>query len=422
MRMGLERWIRKFRRVCRDEGVPAAIGRVFHFAGNVEGRRERRKDARQAGRQKGDVLFINGSCAEHPVRYRVLHQMEQLKMAGAECAKVYYEDIEPGMADNYRIFIFYRCECIREVKELIGRARSLKKTVLFDVDDLVVDTMYTDQIPFVQAYPPDTKKVFDACIMRTNETLRLCDAAITTTEALAEELRKYVPKAYINRNTASAEMVSLSEKARREYRREEYAGDECGKEGNRDSTGERIWLGYFSGSATHDQDFRLISPILERLLQEYPEIRLLLVGELDVPEGLKRFGKRIIRKPATDWRKLPELIVQTDINLAPLEDTLFNRAKSELKWFEAALVRVPTVASRVGAFAEMIEDGKTGVLCGNTVEEWYRGLEQLIKDEKYREQIGRTAYDHVMKHCTTESTSCSYRSLMEELARPAIGE
>ena len=36
---------------------------------------------------------------------------------------------------------------------------------------------------------------------------------ITTTERLAEELSEYVPKVFINRNTASEEMLELSEKA-----------------------------------------------------------------------------------------------------------------------------------------------------------------------------------------------------------------
>ena len=59
--------------------------------------------------------------------------------------------------------------------------------------------------------------------------------------------------------------------------------------------------------------------------------------------------------------KTAAVIAEMDINLAPLEDTIFNRAKSENKWIEAALVKVVTIASDVGAFHDCIEDGKTGV-------------------------------------------------------------
>ena len=61
-----------------------------------------------------------------------------------------------------------------------------------------------------------------------------------------------------------------------------------------------------------------------------------------------------------DWDKLPALISEVDINLAPLVDSIFNRAKSEIKWIEAALVKVPTVASKIGAFSDMVIDGETG--------------------------------------------------------------
>lgn len=50
------------------------------------------------------------------------------------------------------------------------------------------------------------------------------------------------------------------------------------------------------------------------------------------------------------------------INLASRRRKHLNEAKSENKWVEAALVRVPTVASNFGAFAKMIRDGETGFI------------------------------------------------------------
>jgi len=41
---------------------------------------------------------------------------------------------------------------------------------------------------------------------------------------------------------------------------------------------------------------------------------------------------------------LPELKVSIDINIALIEDTIFNEAKRENKWVEAALVKVPIIA------------------------------------------------------------------------------
>ena len=60
------------------------------------------------------------------------------------------------------------------------------------------------------------------------------------------------------------------------------------------------------------------------------------------------------------------LLHQLDINLAPLEESLFNEAKSENKWMEAALVKVPTIASNVGAF-KVINNNEDGILVNNTM-------------------------------------------------------
>lgn len=397
--MKIQKLAGKFWRVMKEESFAAAVGRILHFAGNVEGRQIRQQDIDKAKHSKGIVLFINGYYAEHPVRYRVLHQMEQLQETGAPCAKIYFEDLELKMEENFQFFIFYRCACTPLVERFIELAKKHQKKVCFDIDDLVIDTSYTDRLPFVQKYGPETKKVFDEIVMQTGKTLKLCDMATTTTEALATELAKVVPETYINRNTASKEMVFCAEQA---WKRADKSTD-------------RIVLGYFSGSLTHNKDFDIIRPVLVKILEQYQQVELMLVGELEVSDQLNRFADRIRVMKATDWRKLPELIVQADINLAPLEDTLFNRAKSELKWFEAALVRVPTIASKVGAFETMIDGDETGILCENTEAAWESGLRRLIEDENLREAIGWKAYQTVMAECTTVATAEKYKSLIEKL-------
>ena len=135
---------------------------------------------------------------------------------------------------------------------------------------------------------------------------------------------------------------------------------------------------------------------------KYKDVFLKIVGELNIPEELELYKERILAVPFTDWKKLPELIASVDINLAPLEDNLFNAAKSENKWMEAALVKVPTIASEVGAFKEIIKHGKDGVLCSNSTE-WLEMLEKLILDGDYRRIIGQEAYERVKKNVTTYS-------------------
>lgn len=223
-----------------------------------------------------DVLFINGcdpTAAPHPPRYRIAHQQEQLLANNIVSNEVFYTDLRMEQVRNYRVFIFFRCPFTPLIGSFIEEAKRLHKTVLFDVDDLVIDTKYTDNIPFVKSLESDDKKIYDDGVQRMGKTLSLCDAAITTTERLAQELRNYVPEVFINRNRASERMLRLSEKFLQE--KGECRGTLDGIGGNGP---DLVHIGYFSGSITHNADFEMILPALLRILEEYENVRLHIVG------------------------------------------------------------------------------------------------------------------------------------------------
>jgi glycosyltransferase involved in cell wall biosynthesis len=80
---------------------------------------------------------------------------------------------------------------------------------------------------------------------------------------------------------------------------------------------------------------------------------------------------------------------QIDIGIAPLLDSNFNRAKSNLRWLEYSALGVPTVASKVRPFVESIGPGE-GYLC-NSKQQWYDTLRVLVLDEKKRRKVGANA-------------------------------
>ena len=365
-----------------------------------------------------DVLFING-CDErlpHPGRYRVSHQREQLESLGMSTGEVYYQHLQLDTLRCYRIFIFFRCPYTDEIGEFIARAKKLNKTIFYDVDDLVIDTAYTDMIPYLDTLGEQERKEYDDNVRNMGRLLKLCDGAITTTGCLAQELEQMVPEVLINRNVASEEMVGLSLRAL--GKRQEAAltrEDDNGREHG----AETVKLGYFSGSITHDDDFEMILPVLIRMMEKYEGLELHLVGELTLPEKLYPYKDRIIVHPFTDWHHLPDLIAGVDINLAPLANTIFNRAKSENKWVEAALVKVPTVASDIGAFHEMVENGKTGILC-QSEEQWEEALCALIEQPQYRLLIGQAAFDFCSRACVTANTGRNLMEFLQEQSRETI--
>ena len=328
-----------------------------------------------------DVLFVNGCYLPHPSRYRVDHQMEQLNSNGLSSDSVFYNAINLDMEKYYRTFVFFRCPITDEIREFIKLAKYNNKTVIFDIDDLVFDREYTKTIKYLNTLSKEELDQYYDGVDRMQETLKLCDYAITTTETLANELKKFVKEVYVNRNVASERMCELSTKAK-----ESVVKDD-----------DKIVLGYLSGSITHNPDFELILPSIVKVMEKYKNVYLKVVGILDVPEKLKEFEDRIIVEDFCNWRKLPKIIASLDINLAPLEESLFNNAKSENKWMEASLVNVVTIASNVGAF-KVIKDGEDGILCENIEACWTEKLSMLIENKDLRNSLAKNANLRVMKH------------------------
>ena len=132
------------------------------------------------------------------------------------------------MVRCYGAFVIFRCPMTDTLREFATMAKQMNKPLWYDVDDLVIDTKYTDQIPFLDRMQPEERQAYDQNVRNMGELLSLCDAAVTTTAALAEELKQYVPEVLINRNCASDEMLLLSEavlKRKTEKERSRWNGE-----------------------------------------------------------------------------------------------------------------------------------------------------------------------------------------------------
>ena len=66
---------------------------------------------------------------------------------------------------------------------------------------------------------------------------------------------------------------------------------------------------------------------------------------------------------------------KVDINIVPLVNNEFSNCKSELKYFETAIVGTPTCATPSFTYSSAIENGENGYLCEKG--EWLRAFEKL---------------------------------------------
>jgi glycosyltransferase involved in cell wall biosynthesis len=192
---------------------------------------------------------------------------------------------------------------------------------------------------------------------------------------------------------------------------------------------QRVTIGYLSGTPTHDRDFLQAADALLWALDTLPETRLVTVGPVELDPRFERFGERIQRLPLYPWQRLPEVLASIDINIAPLEpDNPFSEAKSCVKYMEAALVGVPTIASPCADFRRTVTPGVTGYLA-NSPADWREALACLISSADHRAQMGRQARADVLRQRTTKSAAVAFHTTLIDLieqssqafARPVAG-
>lgn len=327
------------------------------------------------------VLFIVEDIT-FSSRYRVDHLREQLLYKGITSDCVSMEEALKYSLEKYASIVIYRGSIPKQVRKLVNKAHKLSKKVFYDIDDLVFDYKSVAGLDFMNNEYKDFKEYCD----NIRKSMQLCDAYITSTITLARQIKKCMDcnEVYVNRNVASAEMAILSVAEKAHVKKDS----------------EKIVLGYFSGTKTHDKDFELIKDVLLDILEKHSNVWLRLGGQIKTAKEFAPYVDRIEIFEFVSWKKLPELIAEVDINLMPLESTIFHECKSENKWQEAALVGVPTIASYNDELALVINDNKDGFLCRNA-DEWKEKLESLIADKQLRDSIAAEASAKVMQEYTT---------------------
>lgn len=326
-----------------------------------------------------NILFV-AERRDFATRYRAEHLQEQLLRNGI-CSELYIINEFPKHIDWNKVnaVVIYRCQDCDALTNIMEEAHARKKIVYFDVDDLVFDYEQIKGLPFLQ---DEEYREFEKYTKGICASMKKADKIITSTETLKHVIQKKFPekRVLLNRNVASEKMWILSRKALEQKSKSE----------------NKITLGYFSGSHTHNEDFMQIESVLLEVMLENKNVYLKIVGCLNLPEQFQKVEERIERIGFVDWEKLPELIASIDINLMPLEDTIFHACKSENKWMEAAMVKVPTIASFNVEMDCCTTDGEDIILC-RSKEEWKERLTELIQNENLRRSIAEAAWEHVCK-------------------------
>jgi len=306
-------------------------------------------------------------------RYRVYNMVEALASDPARRATATWCSVGeipfllPRLAEVDTL-VLARVRYDADVARLMAAAKAQGVRILFDCDDLVFDTRYVHML--LDTLDQDTKPAaawdwWFAYVGRIEATARLCDGAITTNQFLAEQMAEIVPgPVCIVPNFLNRRQQEVSESLLAAKRARGFTGD------------GPVTIGYFSGTPSHNRDFSIVTPALARLLDRDPDVRVQIVGFMEAIGPLATHAERVNRVPLHDWINLQRLIAEVEINIAPLQENLFTNCKSELKFFEAAIVGTWTLATPTMPFKRAIRSADMGRL--TRAEDWERALAEAV--------------------------------------------
>jgi glycosyltransferase involved in cell wall biosynthesis len=340
------------------------------------------------------VIFVSGEPATPGHIYRVVRAQEAACSAGWDASWMPIQQAPRRMDEigTAAIVVVWRATWSNTMEWIAMVVRNNGAKLVFDLDDLVFrpELATVETIDGIRSQNLTTDAVA-AHYADMYTSLAAADVCTCTTTELARQVREFDKTAFVLPNGFDAASHALS---RLSLRRRRAAPDDG-----------LVRIGYASGSRTHQRDFAEAAGAVARVLAERPQCRLVLFearGGLDKLLDIDEFAAIEARPDQIEWwpmlplERLPEAMARFDINLAPLEPgNPFCDAKSELKYFEAALVEVPTIASPTGPMRRAIRDGETGFLAASE-DDWHRALIALVDDAALRRRLARAAYLDVL--------------------------
>lgn len=173
----------------------------------------------------------------------------------------------------------------------------------------------------------------------------------------------------------------------------------------------------WEGGASHMESWYPIRHAFVEFMRSHPECKFVVFGQIFPWMEAEIPAAQIETHGWVDYSayKLTRACMGADINLCPLFDHPFTRAKSAIRWYEASLGPRPeaTLASKCGPYLE-IEHGKTGLLY-STPAEFVEQLEGLVQNAELRRDLGRGAQGWVLANRAAEKTVPGLMEFYKEL-------
>lgn len=256
-------------------------------------------------------------------------------------------------------------------EKITALARAQAKPVVLDLDDLLLD------LP--QDHPDRLNHHYAGKLFPILRALLEADLVSVSTTQLADVLRPMNPNILVLPNCIDERVWRLTPR----------------RESSRDKTPITI---AFMGGDSHLPDFEPLLSVLTEILTTYQGQVIIKSVGMQLPPALQGLKNAEAVSFLFNYPGYVNFVQQQDFDLAiaPLEDNLFNRCKSPIKYLEYSALGIPGVYSNLPPYSSLIKHGENGLLASNP-EEWRQAILCLIEDPQLRWKMGQAAQETVRR-------------------------
>lgn len=171
----------------------------------------------------------------------------------------------------------------------------------------------------------------------------------------------------------------------------------------------------YHGTWSHRDDMKWLAPVIAEVQQLCTNTVFEVIGDHRVAR-IFRGIPRVIVLPTMPW---PDYLkhtqtVRQDIGLSPLRDTLFNRGRGPIKFFDYARAGAVGVYSAGPAFSDFVSHEIDGFVLANDSSLWTERIIELVNSPALREKIYTAAWDKVLDNSPASPKIQTYLKELED--------
>lgn len=269
------------------------------------------------------------------------------------------------------------------------------KKVVFDNDDTYKPNA---GIPMAR-FSKKGQQIVQGMNKNLNKAVEIADLVVTSTEFLANEYREINPNVVVLPNFVSP------------MEAEEKIPNDTGKKR----------LG-FIGSVLSNEDTMHIDDQLMALSKEYQFVGMGLYGANGDYVKEREPDIRRWNTMGMEWHNCVDMMqyfhklntLKLDAIVIPRQDNYFNRCKSNIKFLEASLMKIPVIAQGFTDFQSPYQVNENDrhnmrIVVDNSL--WYDTVKEVLEDK----DLGQKAHDYVLEEYNIETKAHLWEDAFNKL-------